>query len=890
MRSQVRQLTGVDVDPEQIYLHYFRGAVSSDTAFTGWVHPQQPVRSLTLSTLAFANFTLEDELSGPGDLDLTAGFYTQGPGSLSGYGVGNEFKLLPSRLMALNWTHDFYTGYKAILDGFWQAHSADFRLLLKGQFIAACRAGRQARRLTEADYNALMLHAVPGLDLTASVTLEQLQAEHLNNAGVVRRFDLYGYASSDILHFALAGGRHAVFIPVPAPILVVFESTPALQAWVIEQARNPEKRSALAAHFSLYDRQDGKTYSGVDSALKGLAAGSWAVDTIDLKDRVIAGDVFSSTTQQLRDRYNLDADTLIKSNGELNKELWITDLSAFEKVVLPIAPLGAPIAVVAAAGGVALLGLGLDQTVAADSLPDRQQGAWTAFFATLDILFSAGAAPERVIEDGLELTEPTEIIEHAAVPAGILQGQTADADGIYRLGNQWFVRSFDQVYRISVAPVRDQVKVINPTGEDAGALFFLRRVGTTDQWARLGLSGGAPIAENAMVRQLIWRDTNWKTGEVNLRARFGGYIKAVSYDLLENAFQKVSRNSTTGRWENLDGGRLYRPQQGQMVDVEPLGEVLDSERMATLRALDIDLQLPVDFSPVDTDTLADIPPVIHSVWVGDKLINAKLLATLQKNAQLASEGARPYALELHLSNEHASVFAENRRLLQRHAPAVQIEVLEESAFYQAFSASQYFQQYRAALEGNGGIATNFSSAADVLRYRLMAYEGGLYLDLDDTLQVAPGALIIKTSPSGLALPAPVGQQILGMDAEFNTSFFGTQKNNPTLEAISEESYRRYQQDPGLYTRQRPYLGQDDNDVFQGYMSSISQTTGPGVFNHVIDERLPDLQQIRMLFKLMSRRIIVPLEDLDEWTSQLTQRLPLMHAYRIGSEHSWKQTR
>ncbi|MEN5201666.1 DUF6543 domain-containing protein [Pseudomonas wadenswilerensis] len=890
MKEQIKTLTGQEINPDRVYLHYFNGSVSSDKTFSGWEHPGKPSRSLTLTQLALANFTADDQGSGPGSLDLNAGIYTEGPNSSNGYGLHNEFRLLPSRLMALDWTRDFYTEYKARLDGFWEVHRADYRALLKGRFIAACRAALRQGQLPQADFQALMAFALPRQQSMSNLTLAQLRATRIRTgASSVRCFDLYGYASTDILHFVLGNTRQFLYLAdLDNARLISFDSTELLDAWVLEQVKDTSTRKQLAAHFSLYLRQDGTTYSGVDSALSGLADGRWKPgSTIDRSDLPIIGDIFDHLARQIQQRQYRDADTLITSNGELNEQLWIKAISAFVQVTLPMVPASWPLGLLAGAASAAMLGLGIEQTVNGDTLAERKQGAWTTFYGTLDLLCALGTGtadpedPFAAFKNDIVPREPW------SVPEETLNDVAMDADGVYRVdGKNWYVRHGEQVYRIAVKTTgRQLVQVIRPEGEAGGSLFSLRRLGAGGEWQRISLKGGQPVVEDPAVRQHVRLGF---ASSISYGAVISGHVTDVGYDLGENAFRSVKLNRETNVWEAVDD-RFYRPQADGMQEVEPGGEVFNAERMATLKALDIDIELPFDFTMLNLPGDLDIPAQIYSIWIGDRAIKLELLQNMESNATRAQQGARPYTLKLYLSSEHPEVFKLNKAALQEHAPTVELVELETSDFYPAFKDSRYFEQYRAAIDGNGGVARNFSSASDVLRYPLLKYHGGLYLDVDDSLNSNWGSVAIKTTADGLAVGRPVSNGALNLDTGFNTSCFAAQKGNPTLEAISAKSFERYQGLKAIYRAPRPIAGQASDRAFYTYMRKISYIGGPGVFNDVINEALPDLRRLRTLCLLRSRPMFA--DDLvSEIPGMLSRSLPLGDVVTIGSENSWKVTR
>jgi len=435
-----------------------------------------------------------------------------------------------------------------------------------------------------------------------------------------------------------------------------------------------------------------------------------------------------------------------------------------------------------------------------------------------------------------------------------------------------------------------------------------------NRWNRISLRGGGGVHGtissttgnmmgppfNAEVAQLIRKHPGPADGVEYFFASVGGQNRRLIYELDANAFTDPPPA----------GARHYFPRYNEMVALHPLAprRVTDRQREATLRALGINLRLPLATPAPAPANATPIPRSIHSIWIGGEipaLRREAILASLENNAVMARSGTTPYEMKLYLSNHDPAAYASNLAHLRAGAPSVQVVVLEDTAFYQTFRNSKYFNQYMAALEGNGGVAPNYGSAADILRYRLLHHEGGLYLDCDDTLTAPPGSIEIKTSPHGLALDEPVSNSVLGMEVQYNTSIFGSHKRNPTLDAISEESYRRYLQAPSLYRSPRPRrlsaaqrreAGTDLNTFneqrLHAYMQKISYVTGPGVFNKVIDERLPEMQQIREAIKLKAHpwnfKLSLPMRTKIEAAAEAA--LPLGQINRVGNAHTWEESR
>ncbi|WP_263261048.1 DUF6543 domain-containing protein [Pseudomonas sp. RIT-PI-S] len=289
-----------------------------------------------------------------------------------------------------------------------------------------------------------------------------------------------------------------------------------------------------------------------------------------------------------------------------------------------------------------------------------------------------------------------------------------------------------------------------------------------------------------------------------------------------------------------------------------------------------------------------LPRTIHSIWLGRRM-PGKLVDNLLRNAAQAGSGAAPFDYHLYLAIDdpldHTLTLAD----LAAAAPNLKVQELKSTEFFRSFAQSPYYQQYLAATEGSG---INYASAADVLRYRMLHHFGGVYMDVDDVIYagtqsgdgfaekdwtVAPGKLLLN----GL-----VSEPRLGLHCGFNTSNFATLPDNPVLAQISEESYMRFLANRDLYYR-RPYEGADSHEAVTAYARRINQVTGPGVFNDVLMERQPELQQFRSICRIATE-LYVPARHLAALHRQIRtytpSYCPLAWRIRIGATSSWLHTR
>ncbi|WP_353655958.1 glycosyltransferase [Pseudomonas asiatica] len=229
---------------------------------------------------------------------------------------------------------------------------------------------------------------------------------------------------------------------------------------------------------------------------------------------------------------------------------------------------------------------------------------------------------------------------------------------------------------------------------------------------------------------------------------------------------------------------------------------------------------------------------------------------------------------------------------------LKIAVLEQQTFYHQFAASEYFGQYQAALEGNGGVASNFSSASDILRYRVLHSEGGIYLDIDDHLPVEPDAtgqlrakidsVQLTTPLDGLLLRSPVCNAQLGMYTSYNTSMIGSRAGNPMLNAISDEILTRYLTPEGQAFYQVPKPPRQHAAAFQAYTERLNTLTGPAVLNHVIDQRLPELYTFRQVADLANMHTLNYDALLDEAAQRRAELrlLPLEEVAMAGNAQGY----
>ncbi|UTL92766.1 dermonecrotic toxin domain-containing protein [Pseudomonas fluorescens] len=756
--------------------------------------------------------------------------------------LGLSAETLQSHIEAM----DYHAQYKALLDGYWQDHLASHRLSCKLNFIAACNRQVAEGSLSDAA-RKLIWRACDLLPRGDRLRLSTLS--------------IYGYAATDLLYINDAiSDMTVLYVPGNSSPLLEFASETALKDWIGTQCKDPAKRQALKQHFRLADGPQGIDFSGLDTALKGLGAypashalppehgffnddGVWSPrDYVNYRpakyNPKITGDIFQALAERQRQRSYDDADFIITSNSEVSKDKWRHYLNATLNLVAPLSFVVPGLAPLLAIGGIVQLGLGLDQVITGKHLQEQQEGVgnitWGLFNALPLLIHGASRSSALFEVKNDSFVAPTRVNDQIGYPLSPLMAP--------------------QLPDIDVAPYFHTHAPIAP------------------------LPDGDPAVAEAVIRV-----PQYDGGPDQLQTSIGGYNTRVVYDMAADVF--IDEHDLN----DLEPvGHVAQPNSRNLRPLDTPREVTDAMRTRSLRALGVDLPLPVHL-PAMAEGSTPIPKQISCLWVGDRVINPSLIDNLASNAARLRDSE--YGLQLFLSNASPAAYAENVRLLTERAPGLQVLPLEEQGFFRNFRQGPYHAQYQAALDGNGGVASNYASAADVLRYPMLHELGGLYMDVDDVLLPATEGESIDHVPllagaDGLLLPPPMSNERLSMNCLYNTSLIGSHPGNPTLLAISEEMRTRYLAHPDFY-EQRPTL-RDDPPGFYRYAERLSQLTGPALLTAVIDQRLPALRTLRQVMNLytLPRLNSWQFVDLQQYNALLRELLPLNRFARPGHFHAW----
>ncbi|MBM3108481.1 mannosyltransferase [Pseudomonas sp. V1] len=763
---------------------------------------------------------------------------------------------------------DFDHHYKATLDTYWHDHLQGHRLSAKLNFVAACNKQVAEGSLSEAARK--LVWRVAGL----SPRGRKLRLSTLS---------VYGYAATDLLYINDVGSDLTVlYMPGNSSPLLEFASQTLLKDWVGQQCQDPRKRQALKQHFNMADGPDGLDFSGLDTALAGLGDypavhrlpperpgfttdGRWAPrDYVNYRPRKynpkLTGDVFQALAERQRARSFADAEFIITSNSEVTKARWRGYLTSTLNLLTPLAFVMPELGVLLALGGIAQMGLGLDQTINGKNADEQADGVGNVIYG----LFSATPLA----------------VEGLAKRGALFRVQSEGFVPPLRINEQW---------GYPLGPI-DPPRL--PQLDIAPYFHSPNRI--------LPLENSDIAVANAVKRRPRYsRSLDRLSGVYEPQPGYGINLELV-YDMEFDLFlDATTENEVQPSYftVNTESHTLQRANPQTRA-------VTNQMRTATLRALGIDMPLPAQL-PVLTQDIRPIPKTITSLWVGDKVINSELLANLAQNVDRLKNSA--YQYRLYLSKLNPSAYAENVRQLSAQVPGLTVLPLEEQPFFSAFEQSKNFDQYQAALDGNGGVATNYASASDVLRFSMLHHEGGLYMDVDDLLLEAGAAdpacaasqpvcvneaideVVLTTTEAGLLLHPPMSNERLGMNQLFNNSMIGSHPGNPTLIAIADEMHGRYQSTSDFY-HYKPSQA-DDPKGFAEYAHRLSWLTGPAMLTDIVDRLLPDLGRLRQFRNLytMPRTKSWLYLDLDAWKLAEHELLPLDRFAKVGGQHSWAHT-
>ncbi|WP_416422746.1 membrane-targeted effector domain-containing toxin [Pseudomonas sp. App30] len=512
--------TGKYGEPDHIWWHRWKSGNTSHLTFTGWEHWGKPVQSLTLPQLVMHRYENWDQ-DNADLLHQWGGFYSQGPNERV-YDEKNEIRLEPQDVLNDFWGLDFAGHYRADVDRFWASHEQDFRVMAKANFLAKALEEREARRISDPQFQTLV-KAVAG-DFSWPVSLAALQTEVPPARELkVYAFDIGGRIATDILRIVDQDGWQYLYTPGEVNCFHAFETDQDLYWWVLSQTNMAQNRARFMSHWPLSDNDgDNALHHSLDLLFYG-----WGKDHAKPINRfrvALQEDPFTFLTDTSRQRMYDDMGMLLHSNGDLRKQMWIGYLKAFGQAFGGLAALHWPIALAVVGAGIAEMGLHIDEAVNGHDTAHRKAAVIEAITSAVDVLFNATylwSPAEEVITGelhpaqthiGMQDIHPQLPAPYAAETAELLKpletneilgggvGTEGKRRGIYRHADGKDYIELDGIgYQVRWANDLDRWAIVDPANPYSFYTSVPVQLNAQGEWQalqRLNLKGGGKFLGN----------------------------------------------------------------------------------------------------------------------------------------------------------------------------------------------------------------------------------------------------------------------------------------------------------------------------------------------------------------------------------------------------------
>ncbi|WP_175924610.1 membrane-targeted effector domain-containing toxin [Burkholderia latens] len=374
LQTEIKALTGIDVDPDRTYFMRFASAQSDPRTITGWAHTGKPAEERSLTTCMLTNFPAS-AVEHPWVVDQLSGIYSIKSVDAGRFDATNEIRIRPSQLMKIVREIDFYVYARDRLERAWRMKDLQ---AIQNAVVIVSNLATPANNMSSRDVSCV-LRGVNYLDNKPRVD--------------VYYFDINGYVATDMLVFQDARSKQVVlYLPRSRHALFSFVNEHEMRQWVLESCRDPDRRNDIARHFSLYDRQDGSTYSGVDSWLNTFAQsqrGGYLRNIFGRRTLIGDSDIFRAMAERQKTRTFSDLDIAVKSDSEVDRDRAILYLDAFNTILPnPVTPFVS-------------LGLHMDAAINGDTPEERVAGMAGALADTGNIAFMAVQSGVARIFDGV---------------------------------------------------------------------------------------------------------------------------------------------------------------------------------------------------------------------------------------------------------------------------------------------------------------------------------------------------------------------------------------------------------------------------------------------------------------------------------------------------------
>lgn len=289
----------------------------------------------------------------------------------------------------------------------------------------------------------------------------------------------------------------------------------------------------------------------------------------------------------------------------------------------------------------------------------------------------------------------------------------------------------------------------------------------------------------------------------------------------------------------------------------------------------------------------DIPPLAHQVWIGETMPE-----TLVKNVIANARFLRnrlDYDSTLYIDAASKEVMTEMKKLFS--GTHVKVKDLKKSSFYQVFQTMPLHEFYRRATQGPN---RNHAMASDIIRYPLLYWHGGVYIDVDDRFidhwaHSYEYADPINLAQNDMSFGRITRPEFLGSQPRFANTPLASHPNNQLLDEICDEMLHRLQDDPQFFDRTRPRatdMRKPLSAAERRYITKISHLTGLDLLTDVMQRKRTPWAQFATADDADTRRAVIggklgkKLREAEDYMMVFSKRIPVA----FGNTHSWRRTR
>lgn len=264
------------------------------------------------------------------------------------YGPSTQLPITPAAFKQWVWRLEFKEQYQDYLaktlpsdDVVNGAAPYALRTSAKTAFVMAAFLQRRELSLSPAGLQLALSAAGLGENQTQFSFINNAQLEHCTHPMAhveVSRLMIYRYTAQDIWVFRhRTQERVLLYVPGNSSPLHELADLKALRTWVVAQSNLPEKRVALAGHFTKEDRTDGTFHAGVLTALEAMTEypnqhrlsresgffnndGYWNPDDyINLDTQPNTVDPFAELVRVFKQTYLQTAEDAIRDDSDVNR-------------------------------------------------------------------------------------------------------------------------------------------------------------------------------------------------------------------------------------------------------------------------------------------------------------------------------------------------------------------------------------------------------------------------------------------------------------------------------------------------------------------------------------------------------------------------------------------